>query len=218
MAGLVALLGLLSLAVFVVGLVALARGHLDWARIRSRGRAGAVTAAALVVFVVCGALTPDDADAGRVAVKAAPLPAAASPGVEPTQTPRAASATATAPPAVAASPTATPTAVATVTPAAAVASSPLWPRSTGPAAQTAVGGPRAAPAPATAAPPPFSQVNPRAGCDPSYPDVCLHDGVGDYDCAGGGGNGPNYVRGPLRVLQPDPFDLDHDGNGTGCES
>ena len=26
-------------------------------------------------------------------------------------------------------------------------------------------------------------------CDPHYVGVCLHDGIGDYDCAGGGGNG-----------------------------
>jgi PASTA domain len=66
-----------------------------------------------------------------------------------------------------------------------------------------------APPPATTAP---------RNCDPAYPDVCLHDGIGDYDCAGGTGNGPNYVRGPIRVLPPDPFDLDRDGDGTGCDS
>jgi hypothetical protein len=57
----------------------------------------------------------------------------------------------------------------------------------------------------------------RAGCDPSYPDACL-DRAGDYDCEGGTGNGPNYVDGPLRVRAPDPFDLDKDGDGWGCES
>jgi len=55
------------------------------------------------------------------------------------------------------------------------------------------------------------------GCDPSYPDVCLKDGIGDYDCAGGSGNGPNYIAGPIRVLPPDPFGLDRDHNGWGCE-
>jgi hypothetical protein len=62
------------------------------------------------------------------------------------------------------------------------------------------------------APPP-----PPTNCDPAYPDVCLHDGIGDYDCAGGSGNGPNYVTGPIRVLSPDPFGLDSDGDGFGCE-
>jgi hypothetical protein len=67
-----------------------------------------------------------------------------------------------------------------------------------------------APPPATTAP---------RNCDPAYPDVCLHDGIGDYDCAGGSGDGPNYVRGPVRVLPPDPFDLDgNDNDGIGCES
>jgi hypothetical protein len=54
-------------------------------------------------------------------------------------------------------------------------------------------------------------------CDPSYPTKCLHDGIGDYDCAGGSGNGPNYVDGPIKVLAPDPFGLDSDGDGVGCQ-
>jgi hypothetical protein len=58
---------------------------------------------------------------------------------------------------------------------------------------------------------------PARNCDPAYPDACLHDGTGDYDCAGGSGNGPNYVSGPIRVLPPDPFGLDRDGDGVGCE-
>ncbi len=65
-------------------------------------------------------------------------------------------------------------------------------------------------------PPPATTAPPR-NCDPSYPGVCLHDGIGDYDCAGGSGNGPNYVDGPIRVLPPDPFGLDRDGDGLGCE-
>jgi len=58
---------------------------------------------------------------------------------------------------------------------------------------------------------------PARNCDPAYPDACLHDGIGDYDCAGGSGNGPNYVDGPITVRAPDPFDLDRDGDGVGCE-
>ena len=54
-------------------------------------------------------------------------------------------------------------------------------------------------------------------CDPSYPDVCLPSDQGDYDCAGGKGNGPHYVDGPIRVLPPDPFGLDGDKDGVGCE-
>jgi hypothetical protein len=66
-------------------------------------------------------------------------------------------------------------------------------------------------------PPPKTTEPPPSNCDPAYPDVCLHDGIGDYDCAGGSGNGPNYVAGPIRVLPPDPFRLDSDGDGWGCE-
>jgi hypothetical protein len=59
--------------------------------------------------------------------------------------------------------------------------------------------------------------SPVSNCDPAYPDACLHDGIGDYDCAGGSGNGPNYVDGPLAVRPPDPFGLDSDHDGVGCE-
>ncbi len=77
---------------------------------------------------------------------------------------------------------------------------------------------KAPPPPPTTAPPPPTTAAPR-NCDPAYPDVCLHQGIGDYDCAGGSGNGPNYVEGPIRVLPPDPFDLDgNDNDGIGCES
>lgn len=40
----------------------------------------------------------------------------------------------------------------------------------------------------------------------------------DVDCAGGSGNGPAYVSGPVRVTGSDPYGLDRDGNGVGCES
>jgi hypothetical protein len=72
----------------------------------------------------------------------------------------------------------------------------------------------------TSAPPASATTKPPSGtaCDPSYPDVCLHDGIGDYDCARGSGDGPNYVTGPIRVKPPDPFGLDRDGDGVGCES
>jgi resuscitation-promoting factor RpfB len=38
----------------------------------------------------------------------------------------------------------------------------------------------------------------------------------DYDCAGGSGNGPKYT-GPVRVTGSDPYDLDRDGDGVGCD-
>lgn len=58
---------------------------------------------------------------------------------------------------------------------------------------------------------------PAADCHPSYAGVCLTPGIGDYDCAGGSGNGPNYAYGPIRVVGPDEFDLDRDSDGIGCE-
>src|SRR6266498_5045743 len=75
----------------------------------------------------------------------------------------------------------------------------------------------AAPATHPPATKPTTTKPPARNCDPAYPDACLHDGIGDYDCAGGSGNGPNYVEGPIRVLPPDPFGLDSDHDGIGCE-
>jgi len=68
-----------------------------------------------------------------------------------------------------------------------------------------------APAPVTAA---RGQARP---CVPGY-SICLNPRVSDYDCAGGFfADGPRYVRGPIRVTGSDPFHLDLDGNGIGCE-
>jgi hypothetical protein len=39
----------------------------------------------------------------------------------------------------------------------------------------------------------------------------------DVDCEGKGGNGPAYVRGPVRVVGSDIYGLDRDGDGIGCE-
>jgi hypothetical protein len=75
---------------------------------------------------------------------------------------------------------------------------------------------KAPPPPPTTAPPPPT-TTPSRNCDPSYPDVCLDPNAVDYDCAGGSGNGPRYVQGPIRVRPPDPFDLDREGDGWGCE-
>jgi beta-lactam-binding protein with PASTA domain len=77
----------------------------------------------------------------------------------------------------------------------------------------------APPPPSTAPPAPPPTAAPPRDCHPSYPDVCLRPDASDYDCEGGSGNGPYYVSGPLRVLPPDPFDLDgNDNDGWGCES
>jgi hypothetical protein len=60
-------------------------------------------------------------------------------------------------------------------------------------------------------------VSATSSCHPSYKGVCLKLGVGDYDCAGGGGNGPNYVAGPFRVVGRDEFRLDSNHDGIACE-
>lgn len=51
-------------------------------------------------------------------------------------------------------------------------------------------------------------------CTPGY-SPCLHP-ASDYDCAGGSGNGPKYT-GTVRVTGSDPYDLDSDNDGWGCE-
>lgn len=56
----------------------------------------------------------------------------------------------------------------------------------------------------------------RHRCHPSYKGRCLRK-HGDYDCRGGGGNGPNFT-GRVRVVGTDVFRLDADGDGIGCEA
>jgi hypothetical protein len=78
----------------------------------------------------------------------------------------------------------------------------------------------AVPAPSTAAP---TAVAPAAtaatatapACHPSY-DPCVPV-VDDVDCAGGRGDGPAYVDGPVDVIGPDAYGLDGDADGQGCE-
>lgn len=52
-------------------------------------------------------------------------------------------------------------------------------------------------------------------CVPGY-SACLDPRAADYDCDGEG-DGPEYVTGPLRVTGSDPFDLDPDDDGYGCD-
>lgn len=73
------------------------------------------------------------------------------------------------------------------------------------------------PPPPTTQPPPPPPTTPARNCHRSYPGACLDPTASDYDCAGGSGNGPRYVQGPVQVRSPDPFDLDSDADGLGCE-
>jgi len=52
-------------------------------------------------------------------------------------------------------------------------------------------------------------------CDPNY-SGCVPV-ASDVDCAGGRGNGPEYVKGPVRVIGKDIYKLDGNHNGIGCE-
>jgi hypothetical protein len=53
-------------------------------------------------------------------------------------------------------------------------------------------------------------------CTPGY-DPCLPP-ASDYDCRGGSGNGPAYTgRVAVDPALGDPYDLDRDGDGIGCE-
>jgi hypothetical protein len=54
-----------------------------------------------------------------------------------------------------------------------------------------------------------------SNCDPNY-SGCVPI-ASDVDCAGGSGNGPAYVAGPIRVIGSDIYGLDRDGDGIGCE-
>jgi hypothetical protein len=53
------------------------------------------------------------------------------------------------------------------------------------------------------------------GCTPGY-SPCLPP-ASDYDCAGGSGDGPEYVYGTVTVTGSDPYGLDADNDGVGCE-
>ncbi|MFT4283882.1 MAG: G5 domain-containing protein [Protaetiibacter sp.] len=72
---------------------------------------------------------------------------------------------------------------------------------------TAVGSRQPAPAPIAGG---------GGGCDPNYAGACVPI-ASDVDCAGGSGNGPAYVRGPVRVIGVDIYDLDRDGDGIACD-
>jgi hypothetical protein len=55
-------------------------------------------------------------------------------------------------------------------------------------------------------------------CTPGY-SPCLPIGPSDYDCYGGGGDGPAYTQPGVtyQVTGSDPYRLDSDNDGLGCE-
>lgn len=54
-----------------------------------------------------------------------------------------------------------------------------------------------------------------SNCNPNYT-PCVPN-ASDVDCAGGSGDGPAYVQGPVRVIGTDVYGLDSDHDGIGCE-
>lgn len=64
------------------------------------------------------------------------------------------------------------------------------------------------------APPPAPEPPPSNDCTPGY-DPCIPPGS-DVDCAGGSGNGPRYVEGPVYVTGSDPYGLDGNHDGVAC--
>ncbi|GIJ44094.1 hypothetical protein Val02_09800 [Virgisporangium aliadipatigenens] len=101
------------------------------------------------------------------------------------------------------------------------------PPSSAPASPTPSPSPAAASPTTAAAPPPppppaaqppaaTTKAAPKPTCDPNYSGACVPI-ASDVDCAGGGGNGPAYVRGPVKVIGSDIYDLDRDGDGMGCD-
>jgi resuscitation-promoting factor RpfB len=63
--------------------------------------------------------------------------------------------------------------------------------------------------------PPIAREEHEEACTPGY-DPCIPPGP-DVDCAGGSGDGPRYVEGPVRVTGDDVYGLDRDGDGIGCK-
>lgn len=86
---------------------------------------------------------------------------------------------------------------------------------TPPITQVTTIGTYVAPAPVPAPVPAPTPVA-SSSCDPNYSGACVPI-ASDVDCAGGSGNGPAYVAGPVRVIGSDIYGLDRDHNGIGCE-
>ena len=58
-----------------------------------------------------------------------------------------------------------------------------------------------------------------SNCTPGYDPCLVYHGGTDYDCAGGSRN-YSYDTAPsvvYKVTGGDPYDLDRDGDGQGCE-
>lgn len=85
-----------------------------------------------------------------------------------------------------------------------------------PVAEVTAVGSRVPPPPPAPAPAPVPFAEQSGGCDSNYADACVPIDS-DVDCAGGSGNGPSYVQGPVRIVGTDIYDLDRDGDGIACD-
>jgi hypothetical protein len=89
------------------------------------------------------------------------------------------------------------------------------PVSTVPSPSPSAPAPAPVPVPTTSNPAPPAEST-GGQCDPNYAGGCVPIAY-DVDCAGGSGNGPAYVEGPVQVVGRDIYGLDADGDGLGCE-
>jgi flagellar hook assembly protein FlgD len=64
-----------------------------------------------------------------------------------------------------------------------------------------------------------STSSPTPNCTPGYSPCLVYHGGADYDCAGGSGNGPYFTKPGVvyHVTGADPYGLDGNNNGLGCE-
>jgi len=67
-----------------------------------------------------------------------------------------------------------------------------------------------------AGPRPAVPAQQNSDCHPNYSGACVPI-ARDVDCAGGNGNGPEYVQGPVYVIGEDVYELDREGDGVACE-
>src|SRR6266508_6471965 len=66
---------------------------------------------------------------------------------------------------------------------------------------------------------PKPQPSPQPNCTSGYSPCLVYHGGADYDCYGGSGDGPYYTEPGVvyTVSGSDPYGLDADNDGSGCE-
>jgi hypothetical protein len=163
-----------------------------WARFRRlRAWAQVAIAAGVVVVGVAAASPKDDEPAARVAAAGSTAPDIADelPFASTSTTAERTTTTTSAAPTTTAAPVTTTTVPNTTTVAPTTTAAPVPPRTEPPVESS--------------------------GCDPNY-SGCVPI-ASDVDCAGGSGNGPAFVSGPVTVIGSDIYDLDRDDDGFGCE-